>query len=498
MISPTSQEAAQKLLHRRHARTQLHDFILYTNKRYKPSDSFSIPVCLALDKFLEDMQAGKRPIIVLQAPPQHGKSEIVSRKLPAYILGRFPDWRIGAASYAIDLARTMARDVRRTLASDEYLRLFPVTKEKDKLARHTMEEFDSPNGIGSYVGVGIGGGLTGKPIDIGIIDDPTKDQQEALSLVTKENHWNWYQTVFTSRLSENSGQIIMATSWAEDDLPGRILKQYAGSGRLAHLSFPAINLPDEVGYNSVLTPGALVPQLHSLEKLYETKALYSDYWWSAIYQQSTKPLGGNVFKEEFVQYYLPKDLPPVFDTTILSIDATFKDTDGTDFVAMQVWGKKGARSYLRYQWLKRMGFTETCQAVIDIRNRFPEIRTILIEDKANGPAIIDFLKGQIPGIEAVEPDGSKLARAYAVTWVWEARNIFLPHEGIASTVFQPAATSTLKHFISELTHFPAAAHDDQVDALSQALRKLYPLMGRLNISAEAIAAARGFRVQGAH
>ena len=91
----TPQEAAQKLLERRRARTRLHNFILYTNKRYKPSDSFSVPVCLALDKFLEDMQAGKRPIIVFQAPPQHGKSEIVSRKLPAYILGRFSDWRLG-------------------------------------------------------------------------------------------------------------------------------------------------------------------------------------------------------------------------------------------------------------------------------------------------------------------------------------------------------------------------------------------------------------------
>lgn len=474
---------AQERLARQKARKNLHDYIRFTNLKYKPS-IFSEMVCAALDKFLLDVQAGKRPILVLQAPPQHGKSEIASRKLPAYIMARFPDWRIGAASYAIDLARSMAQDVRRTQASGEHLALFPVTKPKDKLARHTMEEFASPNGSGSYLGVGIGGGLTGKPLDIGIIDDPTKDQQEALSPVTKENQWSWYQTVFTSRLSECNGQIIMATSWAEDDLPGRILAKYRGDARLTHLRFPAINLPDETGYNPTLPAGALVPQLHSLEKLYETKALYSDYWWSAIYQQSAKPLGGNVFKDEHAQYYVPKDLPASFDTVIISVDATFKDTDGTDFVSIQVWGKKAANAYLLYHHLKRMGFTETCAALIGVREKFPACRQVLIEDKANGPAIIDFLKGQMPGIMPIEPDGSKLARAYAIAWVWEAHNVYLPHEAIAPWV---------KHFMSELTHFPAAAHDDQVDAMTQALRFLFPQMGRLNISPEAIRAAMGLR-----
>ena len=103
-----------------------------------------------------------------------------------------------------------------------------------------------------------------------------------------------------------------------------------------------------------------------------------------------------------------------------------------------------------------------------------------------------MLKGQIPGIEPVEPDGDKVARAHAITLVWEARNVFLPHEGIASQLMTGTA-GHVKHFISELTHFPAAAHDDQVDALTQALRKLYPLMGRLNISQAAINAAMGVR-----
>ena len=475
----TQADAALELLKRRRGRRSLAAYIGYTNRKYKRS-TFSDKVCAAIDQFIEDVYAGKRPILVLQAPPQHGKSEIVSRKLPAYLMGRFTDLRIAGASYSDMLAGTMAQDVRRNLASDEHSRLFPVIKEKRRYDVNRTGEFTTPGGEGSYLGVGVGAGLTGRPVDIGIIDDPVKNQQEALSPVTKEGHWNWYQSVFTTRLSENSGQIIMATSWAEDDLPGRIMSEFADSPRLKVLRFPAINDKDEAGYNPDLPEGPLVPQLHSLEKLLETKQLFSDYWWAALYQQTPKSLGGNVFKESGVQYYLPKDLPEKFDTMIASWDCTFKDTDGTDFVVGQVWGKKGANSYLLAQIRARMSFTKTVAAVDELHVAWPRARKILIEDKANGPAVIDTLKAHVPGIVPVEPDGSKLARAHAVTSYWEAKNIWLPH---------PDTAPWVKGLVSELTAFPAGANDDQVDALTQALRELYPLIGRMKISPEALAKA---------
>lgn len=474
-------EAAVELLRRKAARLNIHEYIRYTRQDYKPSN-FSALVCAALDKFLGDVQAGKRPILVFQAPPQHGKSEMVSRKLPAYIMGRFPDWRIGTASYSSEMANRMGQDVRRNLATPEHQKLFPGTADKGKFDLNRIGDFASPSGKGSYISVGIGSGLTGRPIDIGIIDDPTKDQQEALSPVTKETHWNWYQSVFTTRLSENSGQIIMATSWAEDDLPGRILEQFRGDPRLTHLRFPAINLTDEVGYNTELPEGPLVPELHSLEKLYETKALLSDYWWSAMYQQSPKALGGNCFKESTVQYYQQKDLPKKWDKVIASWDCTFKDTDGTDFVVGQVWAKSGANSYLLDQVRARMSFTTTVQEILIQKRKWPQIREILIEDKANGPAVIDVLKAKLAGIIAIEPDGSKEARAHAITVYWEALNIYVPIEQQAPWI---------RAFVSELTSFPAAAHDDQVDAMTQAIRRLYPLFGKLKISKAAINRALG-------
>jgi len=484
MVFPHEAAAVNEMIARRNGRRRLYDYIAYTKAGYKPS-AFAETVCDALDQFIEDVQAGKRPILILQAPPQHGKSEIASRKLPAYLLGRFPEWRIAAASYSDDLAGAMAQDVRRNLASAEHQRLFPATGERGKYSVNRMGEFDAPGDKGgSYLGVGVGAGLTGRSATIGIIDDPIKNEKEALSVTTKEGLWSWYQATFTTRLSENSGQVIMATSWAADDLVGRILEQFQGDTRLTHLRFPAINLPDESGYDAKLPEGPLVPSLHSLAKLYETKALFSDYWWSALYQQTPKSLGGNVFKEFCVQYYVPNDLPKKFDKVIASWDCTFKDTDGTDFVVGQVWGKHGANVYLLDQIRNRMSFSVTCKAIVTLKTKWPQTREILIEDKANGPAVIDVLKATVPGIIPIEPDGSKLARAHAITSYWEALNVFLPHEQIMPWI---------RAFVSEVTTFPAAAHDDQVDSMTQALRRLYPLFGKLKIKQGAINRALGVK-----
>lgn len=488
-MSVTILEASEELETRRRARVDLHHYIQYTsNDRFKTS-RFSAAVCAALDKFIADVKAQFRPILILQAPPQHGKSEMVSRKLPAYIMGSQKDWRLGTASYNSDLANKMAQSVRRNLASAEHGRLFPVHGPKRKYDINRMGEFTSPGGAGSYMAVGIGQGLTGNPVDVGIIDDPIKDQAEALSQTIKESHWSWYQTVFTTRLSKYSGQIVMATSWAEDDLAARIAAQYVGDDRLTLIHFPAINLPDESGYDRELPEGALVPELHSLDQLYEQKGLMSDYWWSALYQQNPKPLGGNVFKNTGIQFYFPKDLPTSFDLVIDSWDCTFKDTDGTDFVCGGKWGKKGANAYLLSVFHKRASFTDTADAVKEMAERRPFPSEVLIEDKANGPAVIDFLKKNgTSRLIAIEPDGSKLARAHAVTSVWEARNVFIPHPQTAVWVTGSQKTD---HFISgsylaEMTGFPAAKNDDWVDMSTQALRRLFPFFGKLAISLEAL------------
>ena len=457
----TRAEAATELLRRREARRSLLSFIRYINPDYIVSD-FAIQVCAELERFLADCLAGLRPLLILEAPPQHGKSDMVSRYLPAFIFGHYPDLRLAGLSYAKDLASYMNRDVQKIMMSQPYAVLFPksclnakrvVTVEEE--AKRNSETFELIGAKGSYVGQGVGGPLTGKRVDIGIIDDPIKNSKEALSPTVKESIWKWYGSTFLTRLSKNSGHIIMATRWATDDLSGRVL---AANPKARRLSFPAINDKGE----------PLVPDLHPLEKLLETKQALGDYFWSAMYQGSPKTLGGAIFKDLGVRYYLPKDLPTKFDKVIQSWDMTFKDSEGSDYVAGQVWAKAGANTYLLHEVRERMGFTASKQAVKNMTARYPDARRKLIEDKANGPAILDSLKAEISGMVAIEPDGSKIARAHACTAEWEAGNVWLPHPDIAPWV---------REFVEEVTTFPAAANDDRVDAMSQALRDLYAKKG---------------------
>lgn len=450
-------DAARELLRRRQARKSLLAFICYINPEYIVSD-FSIQVCAALEKFIVDCMAGLRPVLILQAPPQHGKSDMVSRYLPAFVFGQHPDLRLAGLSYAKDLASDMNRDVQRIMLSPAYKILFPDSALNSKRvvtieveAKRNSETFEIMGRKGSYVGQGVGGPLTGKRVDFGIIDDPIKNSKEALSPVTKEAIWKWYGSTFLTRLSKNAGHIIMATRWATDDLSGRVL---ANNPKAKLLSFPAINEHGE----------ALVPDLHPADKLLETKEVLGDYFWSAMYQQSPKTIGGAIFKDSGVQHYLPRDLPAKFDKVVQSWDMTFKDSEGTDYVVGQVWGKLGANCYLLHEHRERMGFTKSKAAVVAMSRRYPEARRKLIEDKANGPAIMDSLKAEVSGMIPVEPDGSKIARAHAITAEWEAGNIWLPHPDIAPWI---------KDWIDEITTFPAGAHDDRVDAMTQALRDLY-------------------------
>jgi hypothetical protein len=163
----TSIEAARTLLNRRKARTNLQSFISFINPDYIVSD-FSRSVCSSLDAFLVDMMAGKRPVLVLSAPPQMGKSDIVSRYLPAFFFGRYPDKRFAGLSYGKDLASDMNRDVQRIMMSEEYEKLFPETSLNSKHnltieveAKRNSETFEIVNHKGGHIAQGVGGPLTG-------------------------------------------------------------------------------------------------------------------------------------------------------------------------------------------------------------------------------------------------------------------------------------------------------------------------------------------------
>ena len=179
--------------------------------------------------------------------------------------------------------------------------------------------------------------------------------------------------------------------------------------------------------------------------------------WQALYQCSPRVEGGNVVKREWWKRYSPRDIT-TFGTTVISVDATFKDKESNDFVAIEVWSKRGAFYYGRYCLNRHMDFPATMQAIRTIRMLFPETLYVLIEDKANGSAIIQTLRHEFPGVIAINPKGGKVSRVNAVSPAIESGNVFLP-DGELWT----------EEFIDQFTGFPAVPHDDMVDACSQAL-----------------------------
>ena len=451
-------------------------------------------ICRELDLFLQNVVDGKSPRLMITMPPRHGKSELASRRFPAYALGRYPDMGIICASYSADLATRMNRDVQRVIDDPAYRAIFPGTTIAGRAQAQqgswlrNADYFEVVGRKGSFRSAGVGGGLTGFGSSIAIIDDALRNRQDADSPTVRQTVWDWYTSTLYTRLAPGGGIIVINTRWHEDDLSGRLLEAQAkGEGdEWRVINFPAIAETDEEHRRK---GEALHPERYPLEALERIKAAIGTRDWEALYQQHPVPDGGAIFKDEWLQRtWLPKDLPAKFDSVIMSWDLAFKSTDASDFVVGQLVGKHGADFYILDQLRGRWSFTETMAQVKELaeraRARFPRIAPrVLIEDKANGPAVIDALKHEVSGIIPVEPDGSKEARAHAVTALFEAGNVLLPDRSIAPWVDE---------YRLELTRFPSGAHDDQVDATTQALRHL-SAGPRLNIAPQLQRQLQGLR-----
>ena len=416
-----------------------------------------------LDKALQDVSEGKIKRLIVAMPPRHGKSERVSKKFPAWHVGRNPGDEIILASYSIDLSREHSMIARDTLAN--HPDVFGVNLAKD---RQSAESWGIEGHRGGVKAAGVGGPITGRGARIAIIDDPVKNAEEANSEVMRDKIWAWYQSTLYTRLTPDGRIIVVMTRWHEDDLVGRLLQKEreeieAGTHtgeRWTVINFPAIAEENDYLGRSIGEP--LWPEFgFDLQRLEQIKQDVGSYVFNALYQQRPAAAEGAMIKRHWWKFYNDDPRSMRFDEIIQSWDCTFKDSDGSDYVVGQVWGRIGADVYLIDTVRERMDITATIDAILHITSKWPDARLKLIEDKANGPAIISILQRKIGGIVAVKPTESKIARASAVVPFIEAGNVHLPQ-----------GKPWVDEFIDECASFPHGAHDDQVDAMSQALKRL--------------------------
>lgn len=443
----------QEMIRRELARRKFVHYLPYVHGKAWKNTRVSTYLANEVQSFLEADTGNAYDILVIELPPQHGKSTTVTESLPAWAMGRYPEWRVILGSYNDETAERFCRRNKEKVAAFGEA-LFDI--RIGNINRAT--EFELEGHLGRMISRGIMGGVTGNPANLMIIDDGIKNRSEADSESYRNKLWGEWLNSFKSRLAAGAKVIVIGTPWHEDDYLAMMLR--------TEQNIRLIRLPVEAEENDPLgrKPGdALAPELGKDNKwLAQFKASYiSDVnggqrAWTALYQCSPRVEGGNMIQRSWWRYYDPKDIT-AFGTELISVDATFKDAETNDFVAITVWGKTGCDYYLRYALNRHLDFTNTLAAIRQLRRLYPNARTVLIEDKANGSAIINVLRQEMFCV-AVNPKGGKVARVNAISAAIESGHVHVPKDA-----------PWLEEFLDQFTAFPAGKHDDLVDSSSQAL-----------------------------
>ncbi|MFC5268451.1 phage terminase large subunit [Kribbella qitaiheensis] len=447
------------------------------------------PALDLIDAALVDVEEGRCDRLIISMPPQEGKSTRVTKIGPLWALIRNPDRRIAVVSYGADLAETFGREIRQMITSNQGqdgtldlgLRIAP-----DNGAVSSWQIAGKRGGVRS---IGLAGGITGRPADWLFIDDPLSNREQAESERYRQRAKDFWTSTGSTRLAPGAPVVLILTRWHEQDLAGWLLGREDGHRwRVINIPAQADHDPNE-GETDPLgrEPGEYMQSARTNERTGEPRS--DEEWeqikiqagsrdWEALYQGRPSPVEGGAFKRQWwdgeagerryseAPWLVRRDGSHIvthYDELIMSWDMAFKDTKSSDYVVGQVWMRRGAEAFLLDQVHDRMDFVTTCQQFRELAAKWPQAVLKLVEDKANGTAVINSLRLVVPGIVPEEPHGSKVARASAVSPLVEAGNVHLPIPELAPWV---------GGLIEEAAAFPNAANDDRVDALSQALNRL--------------------------
>lgn len=426
--------------------------------RYVPT-KFHKWLCETVWEWLNESTGNPYDILLLSVPPQHGKSITITETLPSFYLGHFPEKRVIEVSYGSEFAKRFGKANKSKI--QRFGGLFGISIAND--AKSNVD-WKLTNGIGGMISKGIMSPITGQSGDLIIVDDPIKNSQEASSETQRANLWNEWTNTIMSRVQTGTKIIVIQTRWHEDDLIGRLKER----PYTTYYNLEALNESQDDPLGRKLGE-ALCPEMGKDESWLENykEGLISGLVdeggesgiraWEALFQGHPTSREGNILQREWWQFYETSDHID-FDTVIMSVDPAFKDTG--DYVAIGVWGKKGANIYLIDLVREHLNFQATMDVMLQKRTLF-NCSTILVEDKANGSAIIETLRKKIMGVVGVNPRDSKEERVNAVSFVIESGNVYLPKD-----------RSFTGMFIEECAQFPNGKHDDMVDQMTQALARL--------------------------
>lgn len=403
--------------------------------------------------------------IIFNVPPRTMKSLLISVFFPIWVWTTRPSCRFMFVSYSEKLS-TQHSVFRRSIIESpwyqkEWSSVFSMSRDQNVKSHYENSH------RGTMFSTGMQATATGMGGDVLIFDDPLNPEQ-AISQVEREAVNLRFDTTFRSRINDPATgvKIIIMQRLHELDLTGHVLARERS--RWKHVSLPAVAPKDEPWkfprskkIENQKSGALLWPERLPQSFLDSQRVGMGSWAFNGQYQQTPAPLDGGIIKRQWVRFY--RQLPEKFEFMVQSWDCTFSGGSDNDFVAGQVWGRSGGKYFmLPYRTYDRLDFGPTMAAIKACHAKFPQANAVLIEDKANGPAIISELQKEIGGVIPVNPEGGKLARAQATAPLWESGSIELPDPQLFGCTW-------IEDYLHNICTFPKAAHDDDVDATSQAL-----------------------------
>ena len=419
---------------------------------------------------LEDIHKGDLLHTIINIPPRYTKTEIVVKIFISWCYAKDADSEFIHLAYSDDLALSNSSAVREIIQHEQFQELWPIEFKKDSTAKKKWKTEAGGEMSAAATGgavTGFGAGKLGAETFKGalIVDDPLKPEDSNSDTIRNGINNRFPQTL-KSRLNDRKTPMIIIMQRLHENDPAGFLLDGGTELEFTHINLPAINEDGPSKYDPREKGDILWADKHDAQEL-EDMRLSSAMTFAGQYQQRPAPAEGNIFK--WFQFY--KEIPDEPFYKVHSWDFTFKAKSKTknkdvDFVVGTEWGK-GRQSndiYLFPDMVRaRMGFTDSKDAVVSFINRHPDYKAILIEDKANGSAIIDSLKKAVKRIIEIEPTGSKEERAEAIAPLYRAKNIYLP---------DPSICPWITDWVNEHKVFPNGKHDDQVDSGTQAVEYL--------------------------
>jgi predicted phage terminase large subunit-like protein len=471
------------------AARSLKDYILLAWPQVEPArdfiDNWHLDV---LTEHLEAVTRGELTRLVINVPPGTMKSLSCCVFWPSWSWIAEPQLKWITAAYSGLISRRDALRARRLMESRWYQERWGHLWEPNEDDWSSIRYSNSKAGL--RLATTPGGAGTGEHADIQLVDDPIKPMDASGARADSASLAaciEWWDETMASRVTDpaTARRVIIMQRLHDRDLSAHALN--AGYD---HLCLPMVATrkcvvkvqhpcsmaqnakgeetpPTALGYKDERKPRELLwEKRFPLKVVKARRKEFGSRAWAAQDQQRPSPAGGNIFKRDWVQYW--RSIPRRRVEIIQSWDCAFKGLDDSDYVVGSVWLRKDADYYLLDQVRDRMSVSGTCKAILSLSAKWKKARKKLIEDKANGPAVITLLKKKVPGLIAVNPQGGKVARAHAVEPLWESKNVWLPDPTLPGKAW-------VHDFIEEVVSFNGdpGREDDQVDGMTQALIYLH-------------------------